>query len=83
MPEARDFEPRMALDGGTDGLDFFRRALPVVGEFLNGGGWFLAEMGEGQDQDILKIAEKNSELGSFDFVKDLAGIRRVFKARKK
>ena len=83
MPEVRDFEPRIALDGGRDGLDFFRRALPGVGEFLNAGGWFLAEMGAGQDQKIFKIVEKNPDLDSFGFVKDLAGIKRVFKARKK
>ncbi len=83
MPEVRDFEPRIALDGGVNGLDFFRRALPAVGEFLDSGGWFLAEMGEGQDQEILRIAGKSSDLDSFDFVKDLAGIKRVFKARKK
>jgi release factor glutamine methyltransferase len=83
MPEVRDFEPRMALDGGGDGLDFFRRALPAVGEFLHPGGWFLAEIGQGQDEGVLKLAQKASDLGSFDFAKDLAGIRRVFKARKK
>jgi release factor glutamine methyltransferase len=83
MPEVRDFEPRIALDGGMDGLDFFQRALPLVEKFLNPGGWFLAEMGAGQDQEILKIVEKIPDLDSFDFVKDLAGIKRVFKARKK
>ena len=83
MPEVRDFEPRIALDGGMNGLDFFQRALPMVGKFLDPGGWFLAEMGAGQDQEILKIAEKIPDLNSFDFVKDLAGIKRVFKARKK
>ena len=83
MPEVRDFEPRIALDGGMNGLDFFQRALPLVGKFLDPGGWFLAEMGAGQDQEILKIAEKIPDLDSFDFVKDLAGIKRVFKARKK
>ena len=83
MPEVRDYEPRVALDGGEDGLDFFRRALPAAGEYLRSGGWFLAEMGAGQDQKILAIAEKNSELHSFGFAKDLSGINRVFKARKK
>ncbi len=83
MPEVRDFEPRMALDGGVDGLDFFRRALPKVGDFLNSGSWFLAEMGEGQDRKILEMAEKVPGLNSFESVKDLAGIKRVFKARKK
>ena len=73
----------MALDGGGDGLDFFRRALPEVGEFLHSGGWFLAEIGHGQDEGLLNLAQKAPDLNSFDFAKDLAGIRRVFKARKK
>lgn len=83
MPEIRDFEPRIALDGGLDGLDFFRRALPGVGEFLIRGGWFLAEMGEGQEDRILKIAGEVSNLEDFDFARDLSGTKRVFKARKK
>jgi len=82
-PEVRESEPRLALDGGKDGLNFFRRALPRGGEFLNPGGWFLAEIGAGQDQSVLKIAQENPVLDSFDFVPDLARIRRVFKARKK
>jgi release factor glutamine methyltransferase len=83
LPEVRDYEPRMALNGGKDGLDFFRRALPSVNEYLRPGGWFLAEMGAGQDSKVLKIAEKNRDLDSFGFAKDLSGINRVFKARKK
>lgn len=83
MPEVRDYEPRIALDGGKDGLDFFRRALPAVGEYLRPGGWFLAEMGAGQDPQVLEIAAKNLELDSLSFAKDLSGINRVFKARKK
>jgi len=83
LPEVRDYEPKVALDGGKDGLDFFRRVLPAVDEYLLPGGWFLAEMGAGQDPQILKIAEKNPDLDSFTFAKDLGGINRVFKARKK
>jgi release factor glutamine methyltransferase len=83
MPEVRDFEPRLALDGGEDGLDFYRRALPQAGDFLFAGGWLLGEIGDGQDLKILKIAEQNSDLRDCGFALDLAGIRRVFKARKK
>jgi release factor glutamine methyltransferase len=83
MPEVRDYEPRIALDGGEDGLDFFRRALPAVSAYLHPGNWFLAEMGVGQGQKILTIAGKSSGLDSFGFAKDLSGINRVFKARKK
>ena len=82
-PEVRGFEPRLALDGGKDGLNFFRRVLPRVGEFLNPGGWFLAEIGDGQGGKIRQIAEGNPEFVSCGFVRDLAGIERVFKARKK
>jgi len=83
LPEIRDYEPKVALDGGKDGLDFFRRVLPAAGEHLRPGGWFLAEMGAGQDPQILKIAAKSPDLDSFSFAKDLSGINRVFKARKK
>jgi hypothetical protein len=40
-------------------------------------------MGAGQDSRVLKIAEKNRDLDSFGFAKDLSGITRVFKARKR
>jgi release factor glutamine methyltransferase len=82
-PEVRDFEPRVALDGGKDGLTFFRKVLPRVREFLSPEGWFLAEIGAGQEQKIRQIAQENPELASCDFVPDLSGIKRVFKARKK
>jgi release factor glutamine methyltransferase len=82
-PEVRDFEPRVALDGGKDGLTFFRRVLPGVGKYLSPEGWFLTEIGAGQDQKVRQIAEANPDLDSFDFLPDLAGIKRVFKARKK
>jgi release factor glutamine methyltransferase len=82
-PEVRDFEPRIALDGGKDGLEFYGRALPEVDDYLCPGGWFLTEMGYGQDRFIRRIAEGNQALGSFAFVKDLSGKNRVFKTQKK
>jgi release factor glutamine methyltransferase len=82
-PEVRDFEPPLALDGGKDGLEFYRRAFPQVSEFLLPGGWFFTEIGAGQDQDILQIGSKNRDLEEFGFIPDLAGIKRVFKARKR
>jgi release factor glutamine methyltransferase len=82
-PGVRDFEPPLALDGGKDGLEFYRRALPQVNEFLLPGSWFFTEIGAGQDQDILQIASKNRALEELGFIPDLAGIKRVFKARKR
>lgn len=83
QPEVRDFEPRTAIDGGRDGLAFYRRALPKVSRFLNPGGWFLAEIGAGQEEEVRRIAERNPELDSFTLVTDLAGIKRVFRAQRK
>jgi release factor glutamine methyltransferase len=82
-PEVRDFEPRVALDGGKDGLAFFRRVLPRLGEYLSSEGWLLAEIGVGQDQQVRQLAEANPDLDSYDFLPDLAGIKRVFKTRKR
>jgi release factor glutamine methyltransferase len=82
-PDVRDFEPTLALDGGEDGLEFYRRAFPRVSDFLLPGGWLLAEIGVGQDQNILQIVSPNQALDDFGFVPDLAGIKRVFKARKR
>ncbi len=82
MPEVRDFEPRLALDGGEDGLDFYRRAVPRIGEFLRLGGWFLGEIGIGQAKGIKGIVGENTGLECIDFINDLAGIVRVLRARK-
>ena len=82
-PEVRDFEPRIALDGGKDGLAFFRRFLPKVGRYLQPAGWFLTEIGAGQDPEIQKIAAAIPDLEAFTFIPDLAGMKRIFKARKK
>lgn len=83
LPDVRDFEPVLALDGGRGGLDFYRRVLPEVGDFLLPGGWFLAEIGAGQDQKVLELAGKNPALEAFAFAADLGGIKRVFGARKR
>ncbi len=47
-PEVRDHDPRLALDGGTDGLDFHRRLAVEARGWLEPGGWLLAEFGDGQ-----------------------------------
>jgi release factor glutamine methyltransferase len=54
-PEVRDFDPRVALDGGTDGLDFYRSLIPAAEEHLNPGGWLLVEVGIGQAADVFRL----------------------------
>ena len=54
-PEVRDHEPRLALDGGEDGLGFYRRLAADAPRFLKAGGWLAVEFGDGQAADLLKI----------------------------
>ena len=52
QPEVRDHEPQGALDGGPDGLDYYRRIVPAAPAHLNPGGWLLVEVGIGQAPDV-------------------------------
>ena len=56
-PEVRDFDPRLALDGGTDGLDFYRRLAAEAKPFLKPDGKIMLEFGDGQADAIRKIFE--------------------------
>ena len=56
-PEVRDFDPRAALDGGPDGLDFYRGLAEQAQKFLTADGKIMLEFGEGQAPAIRKIFE--------------------------
>ena len=56
-PEVKDFDPRGALDGGADGLDFYRRLAVEAKPFLKVDGKIMLEFGDGQADDIKKILE--------------------------
>lgn len=55
QPEVRDFDPRAALDGGVDGLEFIRRLAAEAGEFLAAGGRLMLEFGDGQAGPVREI----------------------------
>jgi release factor glutamine methyltransferase len=57
QPEVRDFDPRAALDGGADGLDFYRKLAMESKPFLKPGGKIMLEFGDGQAAAIRKIFE--------------------------
>jgi len=81
--EVRNYEPVIALDGGEDGLVFYRRLVSQAPPFLREGGWLLLEVGQGQAE---RVAEQIRENGTFlepQILPDLAGIERVVKAQKK
>jgi release factor glutamine methyltransferase len=81
MPEVRDFEPAMALDGSEDGLLFYRRISEGAKHFLNPNGLLFYEIGHNQGEDVKLILQEESYT---DIVikKDLSGLDRVVSARR-
>ncbi|OGJ84645.1 MAG: protein-(glutamine-N5) methyltransferase, release factor-specific [Candidatus Raymondbacteria bacterium RifOxyA12_full_50_37] len=82
MPEVRDFEPRIALNGGADGLDFYRKIFSQAGAYLNESGELYLETGDGQAGQVVAIAQDNG-FSHVKTVKDLAGKERIVVARKR
>ena len=81
QPEVRDFEPREALDGGVDGLDFYRSIIPDATDHLNPGGWLLFEVGIGQAKRVLELFTQTGRFEELFTTKDPAGIERVVGGR--
>ncbi len=77
QPEVRDFEPQPALDGGKDGLDFYRLIIPAAPEHLNPGGWLLFEVGTEEAEPVQKLFETTGQFAELFTAKDPAGIERV------
>ena len=77
--EVRDFEPRIALDGGADGLDYYRKIAARVSRYIVRGGMLILECGEGQAQEIVKIFQATARYEYAMIVKDLAGVERIVK----
>lgn len=74
--EVKNYEPRIALDGGDDGLDFYRRLAKDVTRYLVKGGMLMLECGEGQAEEVLKLFEKRDYAM---VVKDYSGVDRFLK----
>ena len=68
-------EPRLALDGGADGLNFYRRISRDYAAHLSPGGTLLMEVGAGQAEDVAEMFPKA------EIIKDICGIKRVVAVR--
>ncbi|MBE5764174.1 MAG: peptide chain release factor N(5)-glutamine methyltransferase [Clostridiales bacterium] len=79
--EVKDYEPILALDGGVDGLDFYRLIAKNASEYLEDGGLLLMEFGIGQAQDIANLLEES--FTEIEIKKDISGKERIIKARKR
>jgi len=82
-PEVRSGDPYGALDGGPDGLEFYRKLVPAAIESLNPHGWLLVELGIGQAADVAAIFQNNGSYESPITIYDNARIERVVGAKKK
>jgi len=76
LPVEVKHDPTGALDGGEDGLDFYREIFKRSPDFLKPGGYLLLELGDDQAEDVKKIAGSQVFTG-VEVVKDLNGIDRV------
>lgn len=81
MTEVRDHEPMNALDGGEDGLDFYRVIVEQAKEWLADGGWLFFEIGYDQGEALLSLLREFGYTES-KLKQDLAGLDRVVFARK-
>ncbi len=81
MPEISEHEPRLALDGGTDGMDFYRRIVKDAGSYLVPGGRLLMEFDDSQAEPVKKMMEE-AGFTEVEVHRDLAGLRRVIEGRK-
>lgn len=77
-PEVKEYEPRLALDGETDGLVFYQRILKNVNRYLKRGGWLFVEIGYDQGDDVQALFNENG-FKEVELVKDLCGNARVVK----
>lgn len=76
MPEVKEHEPMMALDGSEDGLFFYRILAEQAADFLNPEGLLIMEIGYNQAEDVKKLLANNNFIG-IRVIKDLAGHDRV------
>jgi len=79
--EVRGFEPLNALDGGADGLDFYRAIVAQAPDHLNPGGWLLFEVGAGQAPEVLGLLKQGGLSAETFTALDPAGIERVVGGR--
>ena len=83
QPEIREYEPFLALDGGEDGLDYFRYILKEVTRYLAIGGSLILEVGDDQADTVTKLVGRSGYFESLSTVKDLKDRPRIIIGNKK
>ena len=81
MPEVRDYEPGMALDGREDGLYFYRRIVKESVRYLRTGGYLCFEIAYNQGKEVAFLM-KDAGFSQVVIKKDLAGLDRIVQGRR-
>jgi len=80
--EVRDYEPEIALYGGDDGLDVYRRLVPEAERLLAPGGWLVMEIGHDLSDAVSGIISMTGAWRNIEIRNDLAGLPRVILAQR-
>ena len=75
-------EPKIALDGGEDGLIYYRELINKATKFLNDNGYLCMEIGYDQKEKVIELAKKEEIFSKIESIKDLAGNDRVIICKK-
>lgn len=75
--EVRDYEPMLALDGGADGLDFYRAIIAKASEYLDKKGILMLEIGYNQAEQIKAMIEATNAFAKTEIIRDYGGNNRV------
>ncbi|MBI5407795.1 MAG: peptide chain release factor N(5)-glutamine methyltransferase [Nitrospirae bacterium] len=81
QPEIKDWEPISALDGGADGLDYFRAIIPGARQFLKHNGILMLELGAGCAKEAARVAEE-AGYKDIETLQDYAGIERIISVKQ-
>ena len=81
MPEVREHDPHLALYGGTDGLDFYRRIIAQAPDHLKANGLLMMEIGAGQAESVSRLLNEN-DYTDIQIIKDLNGLDRIVTGRR-
>ena len=75
-PDVRDYDPKLALDGGSDGLNAYRALAETVGEVMAPDARLFLEIGQGQESDVIEIFKRKGFV-PLKTVRDYGGIERI------
>jgi release factor glutamine methyltransferase len=81
--DIKEFEPREALLGGSDGLDLIRPLVRAAPDILQPGGWLALELADGMVPKVLELLEETGKYEQIERIPDYLGVQRVMRAQRR